>query len=98
MKIDLKKKLIGVDGIKALPNPDNGKDLTLRDVCINAILQPRKDATGKQKAEAYELFLKIRDAGNEIDLSVEQVAQIKKSIGEIYAPLISGQAWAILDK
>jgi len=97
MKIKLNSKLIGVDGIKPLPNPDNGKDLTLKDVCINAILQPRKDDTGKQKAEAYELFLKIRDV-NEIDLSVEQVAQIKKNIGEIYAPLISGQAWQILDK
>ena len=57
MKINLQKKILGVDGIKALPNQETKCDMTLKDVCINSILQPEKDDTGIQKMEAYELFV-----------------------------------------
>ena len=99
MKININQKILSVDGIKALSNQDTKCALTLRDVCINAVLQPEKDDTEKQKYEAYELFIKIRDCKTaEIELTIEEVAKIKKKIGLIYMPLIMGQAWNMLER
>jgi hypothetical protein len=70
----------------------------LKDVCINTVLQPEKDDTEKQKYEAYELFLKLRDCKtDEIELSTEEIVKIKKKIGVIYMPLILGQAFDMLE-
>ena len=56
MKINLDQKIIGVDGIKALPNPESGTDLTLKDVCVNAVLAPRlQDEKADSEKEKYEL-------------------------------------------
>ena len=98
MKIKLNQKIISVDGIKPLPNTETKCDLTLRDVCINAVLQPAKDDVEKQKYAAYELFVKIRDCKtNELELSTNEIVQIKKKIGLIYMPLILGQAFDLLE-
>jgi len=98
MKVKLKQKIFGVDGIKALPNQETECDMTLKDVCINAILQPEKDDTEKQKYEAYELFIKLRDCKTaEIELTTEEIVKLKKKIGGVYIPLILGQAWDYLE-
>ena len=98
MRIEMNQKIMSVDGIKALSNQETKCDLTLKDVCINAVLNPGKDDTEKQKYEAYELFVKIRDCKTaELDLTTEEVVKIKKKIGLIYMPLIMGQAWEILE-
>ena len=98
MKIKLNQKILSIDGIKALSNQDTKCDLTLKNVCVNAVLQPGKDDTEKQKYEAYELFVKIRACNKEIDLTAEEIVQIKKKIGAIYMPLILGQAFDMLNK
>ena len=97
MKVDLRQKILSVDGIKALQNQETKCDLTLKNVCINAVLQPEKDDTEKQKYEAYELFVKIRDCQTVIELSAEEIVKLKKKIGLIYVPLILGQAWNYLE-
>ena len=103
MKIDILQKIIGVDGIKPLPNPDKeGIPLTLKDVCINAILAPRlqdeKADSEKEKYELGELFAKLRDCKTkEIDLSSNEIVKIKKKIGIIYPPLILWQAFNMLE-
>jgi len=97
MKIKLDQKIMSVDGIKALSNQETKCDMTLKDVCINSILQPEKDDTGIQKMEAYELFVKLRNCQTEIELTAEEIAQIKKKIGLIYMPLILGQAFNMLE-
>ena len=98
MKIKLNQKFTGIDGIKSLPNTETKCDLSLKDVCINAVLQPGKEDTEKQKYAAYELFVKIRDCKTaEIELTIEEVAKIKKKIGLIYMPLILGQAFDFLE-
>ena len=98
MKIDILQKILSVDGIKALSNQETKCDLTLKEVCITAVLQPGKDDTEKQKYAAYELFVKIRDCKtNELELSTEEIVQIKKKIGLIYVPLILGQAFDLLE-
>lgn len=103
MKINLYQKIISVDGIKAIPNPENGMDLILKDVCINAVLAPRlqdeKADSEKDKYELGELFSKLRDCKTkEIDLSSDEIVKIKKKIGIIYPPLILWQAFNMLEK
>ena len=97
MKIKLDQKIMSADGIKAISSQDTKCDLVLKDVCINAILHSEKDDTEKQKYEAYELFVKLRDSQKEIELTVEEVVKLKKKIGVIYMPLILGQAWDMLE-
>ncbi|HDY88859.1 MAG TPA: hypothetical protein ENH82_12205 [bacterium] len=103
MKINLDQKMLGVDGIKVLPNPENGMDLTLKDVCINAVLAPTlqgdKPDNEKEKYEFGELFGKLRDCKkSEIDLSSNEIVKIKKKIGIIYSPLVLWQAFDMLEK
>ena len=93
MRIKMNQKIMGMDGVKALPNTKTGKDFTLKDACMYALLHSGRDDTGKQKDEAYKFFLKLRECEtDEIELTIEEVAELKEKIGVFYAPLISGQA------
>lgn len=99
MKIDVTQKIIGVDGIKPLENIENKCDLTLRDVCINAILAPdEKQRDGKKKFEDFEIFVKLRDAKKEVDLSSEEISRIKEKAVFALGVLVMGQVWSMLEK
>jgi hypothetical protein len=97
MKIKLNQELKGVDGIETLKG-DKGRALTFKDICVNAILTPEQGEDEKKKYERYELFKKIREGGAEVDLKVEEVVLIKKSIGKVNPPLVMGQCWEILEQ
>jgi len=98
MKIKMGSELKQADGIRAITNSETQKNMTLRDVCINALLTPQKDENEKDKYSDYELFKKIRDGGADVDLKTEEVVHIKKKIGLIYPALILGQAYDLLEK
>ena len=85
------------DGIKPIMNPDTGKSMTLKDVCINALLVPNEKDEAKQKYTDYEVFKKLRDSNKEVELTAEEIARIKKKIGDIYPALVLGQAWEGLE-
>lgn len=97
MKTKLNQEMLGIDGITVLPQPETGKPLILKDVCINSLLAPVQDDTEKTKYEKYELFVLLRDAGNEVDLRSEQVVLLKKCIGKFQPPLIMGQAFDMIE-
>ena len=104
MKIDLSQKIFGMQGTKPIPNPDTGKDYTLKDVCMEAVLfteiNPQtglSKATGKEKYERHELYRKLKDVYKEVDLSVDEIAEIKKCIGDLKPPLVMGQCWDYLE-
>lgn len=82
------------------------KDITLRQICENALLVERTDPrtgqmikpiNGVEKMQRYNLALQIHNAKSEIDLSVDDIKLLKDLIAEIGSPLIVGQAWNILD-
>ena len=99
MKIDILQKIKGVDGIKALPNLDTELDLTLKDVIIQALLSFARDEPEKEKFDSYRLYERLKvHSKNEINLTTEELAKIKKKIGSHYAPLIMGQAWDMIEK
>jgi len=98
MKINVMQKIKGLDGIKALPNLETKKDLTLRDVCINSILAPdEKQADAKKKYADYEIFVKLRDATKEADLSSEEISRIKERSVSVLGILVYGQVVDLLE-
>ena len=99
MKIKLNQKILGVDGIKALPNQETKCDLTLRDVSINAILAlEEKQSDTKKKYTDYEIFVKLRDAKKEIELSSEEISRIKEKGAVVLGVLVMGQVFDMLEQ
>lgn len=104
MKIKLTTVIKQSCGIKPMINSDNNQDLTLKNVCINAILSPGDKeeealsaaAKAKLKYSDYELYKKLRDV-KEVDLKSEEIVRIKKKISNIYLALVLGQAYDLLE-
>lgn len=95
MLVPLDKVLTNLDG-KALQN--DGKNLTLRDVCASALLQvsAQENIPGDEKVKRYTLALAVFSSKEDLDLAVEDVALIKKLVGEQFAPMVVGQVWGFL--
>lgn len=77
---------------------------TLRKACTNVLVMRQADErgrekqlTGKEKVERYELAKKIHNSTGLVDLEAEEIALLKKLIGEIYPPITVGQSFEILD-
>lgn len=96
MKIDFDVKFKTFDG-QDIAMRD--KPATLKDISVESLmglLEEEKNLSGEEKLKRYELALKIKDGGI-IDISVEDIALIKKLTGKMFAPLIVGQAWKNLE-
>jgi hypothetical protein len=93
MKLKLDTVLFLADDSTHIKN-EQGKPLTLKDVCISSILMPTQEDDEKKKFEKWEVFKKLR---NEDDLSIEDVALIKKCIGKFQPQLIMGQCFELLE-
>ena len=88
---------------------ENGKpemelvDVTLNRLAANALLHSAKDKQGndldkgEDKARKYLLATKCYPA-NEIDLTAEEIVEIKGCISGVYPSIVVGQAWVILDQ
>ena len=75
------------------------ENMTIKDVIVNSLLGEfeGEKLTGEQKLERYKLAMKIQEAKVEIDLVTEDVVLIKDLIGKSWSPLISGQAWEMIE-
>ena len=96
MKIKINQKLKDSDDKDIIIG--NRPAMTLRDVIVSSILNPAEKETQEQKYEKYSLFKKLKDAKDEVELKIEDIALIKKAIGEIQPPLVLGQCWDLLEK
>lgn len=98
MKIDLthELRLLGGDVLKDQKN----KTLTLRGILTNALLDPQqsKEIDGEEKAERFNLALEISSSKKFYELSIDDAKTVKDLVGKIFAPLIVGQVWPILEK
>ena len=107
MKIDVTQNLKQLDGSPLTQAtarcPECGQTtesriLILRRVVVDALMAQRQDQelSGGQKVRRYAIATQIHNE-DAPDLKVEDVALIKKLVGEVYGPLVVGQAWAMLD-
>ena len=89
MKIKLE---ITLKGIK-----DEPLQLTVKDVIIQSLLSPVNEDKQEEKWHKYEVYKKVKEALDEVELKTEDVTLIKKMIGRFQPPLILGQCYEIIE-
>jgi hypothetical protein len=103
MKVNFNQVLKDLEG-KTLTEPVNedgqivSKEIYFKDVVLGILLNGKiEGVSAKEKMERYILAQKIFRAQTYLDVSVEQVALIKKLIGDNFNPLVVGQCFEILE-
>lgn len=110
MQIDFNQKIMNAKGDGPLPKfvlcancqrsfPESQKDneFTLGDVASDALFTPEQGVVGEEAAKRGALAIEIVRSKEPLNLTVEQVALIKKRIGETKTPLVITQAWGMLE-
>ena len=95
MKVNFEKVLTTMDGE---PLKDGQEKLTLKSVCVNALLATISGDTpsGEEKLTRYLLANQIY-TDNEIELNSEDVSKIKKMVGMSFPTIVVGQAFQMLE-
>lgn len=96
MKINLNVVLKNLAG-KTLKEGE--KDVTLKDVSINALLGNYKDENidGNEKLKRFMLATRISEAKGELELENDDITLIKDMIAKGYSTMVTARAWQILD-
>jgi hypothetical protein len=100
--IDMDTMICDLEGApimtKAAKDGDPDKPFTLGFACVEALLlnHPKEEVGGNEKLDRYLLAMRIRQGGR-VELSSEEISKIKELVGAAYSPLVSGQAWLLLD-
>ncbi len=97
MQIDFTKTMQNIDGNDFV---NEGKKVTLKDITINSLLGVYDDERALDPQIKFRrglLAQRIYANSKEIDLTVEEIAEVKKLIGKNYGPLFVVQAWQILE-
>lgn len=96
MKVDVTQIIRDLSGQPLAGKPE---DATLRKVCLEVLmntLRGDESMSGAGKAQLYALGMRIHSEDHP-DLSAEDLSLVKDRIGRAYAPLVVGQAYALLD-
>jgi len=99
VKIDLDAELKGYDGVVLKPKESEDKVLTLGGACCNALManfDDEKRLEGKKKLERHVLAHRIYQGGEQ-DLSLDDLALLKKLIGKAYGARVVGPAFLLLE-
>jgi len=96
MTLDVTQVLLGLDG-EAIT--EDGKAVTLRPICINALmatLETDKGMSGEDKAKIWALAGKVNKEDKPV-LVAEDVTLLKTRIGAAYGPAVVGPAFLVLN-
>ena len=96
MTLDVTQVLLGLDG-EAIT--EDGKAVTLRPICINALmatLETDKGMSGEDKAKIWALAGKVNKEDKPV-LVAEDVTLLKTRIGAAYGPAIVGPVFLLLN-
>ena len=77
-----------------------GKDATVRFVFCEALILPSQkegEIEGQEKARRFALAQKIAASQETVDLSVDDVALLKKLIGNGFPVLVVGQVYRLIE-
>ena len=109
MKIRIDKILKDFDDKPIIKSPEvkdsEGKVIekevlfSVKEACMTALVnwQPSEKVAGDEKFRRFELAVKVKAAKTEIDVSVEEIALVKQLIGDLFSPIVVGQAWNALE-
>lgn len=92
---DLTAPILSLDGE---PVKQGDKELTMHEVVTTALLMgDPQNKDGAAKAKRFFVAQAVHANPAEVELSAEQMADIKKLVGESYGPLVVGQVYRALD-
>jgi hypothetical protein len=97
MKLIIDTKLKGMDGVSFIPNTTTSGFLTLKDVCIVTLCTPVQEDTEIIKHEKYDLYKKFKVAVKDVELTIEDLALVKKWVDKLQPQLIMGQCDELLE-
>jgi len=102
MNIEFNRGLKNIDGSDMMEREKDGasEPSTLKLVAVNALLSQfvdEQDLSGNEKADRYNLAMRINGTLGATDLKVEEIALIKKLVGKAFSALIVGQAYQMLE-
>jgi len=98
MKINLDQEFKALNG-ETMKSTDGS--VTLRSICTEALLNvtPEEKLTGEEKAKRYKLANDIFNSKDEdFEMQIEDVALLKRLVGELFTPIIVGQAFSFFEK
>ena len=102
MEVNVNVSFKTLDGKNIPANPQNPEEgeMTLKNVCVASLLAPLEEERleGEEKAKRYVIAQKIYECKEKtVNLTVEDISLLKKLIGNMYLPLIVGQAYSFLE-
>lgn len=94
MKVKLNVKLFDLNK-ELIPKSDKNKEpMTAKDIIAEIVCgsyMDEKDLGYEEKLKRFKLAEKVTDSKAECDLSIEEIALIKKLAGKALTPLFIGQ-------
>jgi hypothetical protein len=84
--------------LRGNPIQEGEEKATLGRIVVASLCASVDRATGEEKLRRYTLAEKISNAGDEIELTAEEVSLIKKMIGLAMPTEIVGYAYKVLDQ
>jgi hypothetical protein len=103
-KIDFKKHVFRNLDEKPIPkedptpeDPQHKSEVSMAEVVQAELLKEDPTGTPTERFESFLLAKKIKQGEGEIDLTVEELALIKKISGKNPNPLIIGRIWEIVE-
>lgn len=103
MKKNFKQNLVDFRGVLLVDRNEKGEDtpITLDTVSINSLLVTDEESarlSGMEKMKRFTLAQKIYTNPEEVEVTEEEVQLIKDQIGKHAPVILTGCAWALLDK
>lgn len=97
MKIDVNRELKELDGT-VLEN-EKKELLTVKKVIVNALLanMPNETVSGEDKLKRFELSQRVHKADGLVDIKAEEATMIKDLVGKVFATLVVGQFFQIIE-
>lgn len=104
MKIDFSQVITQLDGSPVPKQKQSPEDadvsLTLKDATVEALCAPMsgdENVPADTRYKRAHLAMKIYDATEPLELSAEQVVEIKNAIGKRFAALVLMRAWDLIE-
>ncbi|HDR9497585.1 TPA: hypothetical protein QDC06_000787 [Burkholderia cepacia] len=98
MKLNFDIAINDENGTPASIPGGDGRIFTLGTAACQALLNGPVDdkGDGSEKHARYRLWKSIQEGGT-VELSVDDVAKVKRLIGAAFGPLVVGQCWDLLE-
>ena len=76
----------------------DGSTATAKSVIIDALLADDRQLSGTDKMKHFALAEKIHKSDDSVELSTEDLTIIKGAVGKIFAPMVVGQVYRIIEE